>query len=127
METIQTYQTTYAVATSYIGSLIKVKNINGIQCLLSSDEEVGYDIDEETGEYPDVMEYYLTDLNKDRCEWLSQHFGLMFAYCTALDVITYLSEEFGVWEGEDLELIAIEQKRIGDIYNIGGTWYFGNL
>lgn len=46
---------------------------------------------------------------------------------TALDVITYLSEECGVWEGEDLEMIAIEQKRIGDIYNIGGTWYFGNL
>ena len=46
---------------------------------------------------------------------------------TALDVITYLSEECGVWEGEDLEAIAIEQKRLGDIYNIGGTWYFGNL
>lgn len=46
---------------------------------------------------------------------------------TALDVITYLSEECGVWEGEDLQMIAIEQERIGDIYNIGGTWYFGNL
>lgn len=46
---------------------------------------------------------------------------------TALDVIMYLSEECGVWEGEDLEMIAIEQERIGDIYNIGGTWYFGNL
>lgn len=46
---------------------------------------------------------------------------------TALDVIKYLSEECGVWEGEDLEMIAIEQERIGDIYNIGGTWYFGNL
>lgn len=46
---------------------------------------------------------------------------------TALDVIKYLHEECGVWEGEDLEMIAIEQERIGDIYNIGGTWYFGNL
>ena len=46
---------------------------------------------------------------------------------TALDVITYLSDECSVWEGEDLEMIAIEQERTGDIYNIGGTWYFGNL
>ena len=46
---------------------------------------------------------------------------------TALDVIKYLSEACGVWEGEDLEAIAIEQKRLGDIYSIGGTWYFGNL
>jgi hypothetical protein len=99
MKTNQTYQTTYAVATSYIGSLIQAKNINGVQCLLSSYEEVGYDIDEETGEYPDVMEYYLTDLNKSRCEWLSQHFGLMFAYCTALDLWVLLVPHCGTgWD-----------------------------
>ena len=90
METNQTnqkeYTTTYAVATSYIGSLIQAKNINGIQCLLSG-ETIGYDIDEETGEYPEIMEYYLTDLSGSRCEWLSDHFGLMFAY----------SEKLGLW------------------------------
>lgn len=46
---------------------------------------------------------------------------------TALDVVKHLSEECGVWEGEDLETIAVELERHGDIYNIGGTWYFGNM
>ena len=85
METIQTYQTTYAVATSFIPELIQVKNVNGIQCLLS-DEAIGYDIDEETGEYPDIMEYYLTQLNESTCKQLNDHFGLIFARCTALDL-----------------------------------------
>lgn len=102
METNQTnqktYATTYAVATSFIHELIQVKNVNGIQCLLS-DEAIGYDIDEETGEYPEVMEYYLTDLSKIRCEWLSEHLGLMFEYCTALDLWVLLVPHCGTgWD-----------------------------
>lgn len=102
MKTIQTnqkaYATTYAVATSYIGSLIQAKNINGIQCLLSG-ETIGYDIDEETGEYPEVMEYYLTDLSKSRCEWLSEHLRLMFEHCTALDLWVLLVPHCGTgWD-----------------------------
>lgn len=46
---------------------------------------------------------------------------------TATDVIKHLSEWSGVWKGEDHEMIAIELECNGDIYNIGGTWYFGNL
>lgn len=46
---------------------------------------------------------------------------------TATDVIKHLSEECGVWKGEDPEMIAIELESNGDLYNIGGTWYFGNL
>lgn len=58
------------------------------------------------------------------CEYMDAEIG---EFDTTLDVIKYLSEECGVWEGEDLEAIAIEQKKTGDIYSIGGTWYFGNL
>ena len=102
METIKTsqksYTTTYSVATSHIGSLIQGKNINGVQCLLSG-ETIGCDIDEETGEYPEVMEYYLTDLSKSRCEWLSEHFGLMFEHCTALDLWVLLVPHCGTgWD-----------------------------
>lgn len=46
---------------------------------------------------------------------------------TATDVIKHLSECDGVWKDEDPEMIAIELELGGDIYNIGGTWYFGNL
>ena len=102
METNQTnqkaYATTYAVATSFIPELIQVKNVNGIQCLLS-DEAIGYDIDEETGEYPDIMEYYLTQLNESTCKQLNDHFGIMFAYCTALDLWVLLVPHCGTgWD-----------------------------
>lgn len=102
METNQTnqksYTTTYAVATSFIPELIQVKNVNGIQCLLS-DEAIGYDIDEETGEYPDIMQYYLTQLNESTCKQLNDHFGLMFAHCTALDLWVLLVPHCGTgWD-----------------------------
>ena len=102
MKTIQTnqkaYATTYAVATSFIPELIQVKNVNGIQCLLS-DEAIGYDIDEETGEYPDIMQYYLTQINESTCKQLNDHFGLMFAHCTALDLWVLLVPHCGTgWE-----------------------------
>lgn len=102
METNQTnqktYQTTYAVATSFIPELIQAKNVNGIQCLLS-DEAIGYDIDEETDEYPDIMEYYLTQLSKSTCKQLNDLFGLMFAYSIALDLWVLLVPHCGAgWE-----------------------------
>lgn len=116
MKTIQTnqkaYATTYAVATSYIGSLIQTKNIDGILSLLS-DETIGYNIDEETGEYPDIMEFYLTDISESRCKWLSEHFGLMFEYCTSLDLWVLLVPHCGTgWDyirvSTDLEECAAQ-------------------
>lgn len=102
MKTIQTnqkaYATTYAVATSFIPELIQAKNVAGIERLLS-DETIGYNIDEETGDYPNIMEYYLTQLNKSTCKQLNDHFGLMFAYCTALDLWVLLVPHCGAgWE-----------------------------
>lgn len=75
-----------------------------------------YNIDDNSIDRYDPKRLYL--------EYMDAEIG---DFDTALDVIKYLSEEYGVWEGEDLESIAIEQKRLGDIYSIGGTWYFGNL
>ncbi len=46
---------------------------------------------------------------------------------TATDVIKHLSALSGAWKDEDPEMIAIELESNGDLYNIGGTWYFGNL
>lgn len=122
MKTIQTnqkaYATTYAVATSFIPELIQAKNVAGIERLLS-DETIGYNIDEETGDYPDIMEYYLTQLNKSTCKQLNDHFGLIFAYCTALDLWVLLVPHCGTgWDyvrvSTDLEEAAapLETRRI---------------
>lgn len=83
------------------------------------------------GDLITYSDYNIDDKSIDRYDPKRLCYEYMYAeigdFDTALDVIKYLHEECGVWEGEDLEMIAIEQERIGDIYNIGGTWYFGNL
>lgn len=105
METIQTeqtaYTTTYAVAATYLGgNLVRANNIQGIQSLLSFIDTIGYDIDNETDEYPEVFEYYLTTYTREACEFLNSHFSrIMFAYSDALGVWVLLVPHVGAsWE-----------------------------
>ena len=99
METIKTsqksYSTTYSVATTYLGgSLVRV------QSLLSFSDCIGYEIDDETDEYPEIFEYYLTTYTREACEYLNSHFSrIMFAYSDALDVWVLLVPHAGSsWE-----------------------------
>lgn len=100
MKAIQTsqksHQTTYSVAASYLGgSLVRANNIQGVQSLLSFSDTIGYEIDDETDEYPEVFEYYLTTYTRESCEFLNSHFGLMFAYSEPLDVWVLLVDHYG--------------------------------
>lgn len=103
METIQTnqkeYSTTYAVAASWAGcTTILCNNIAYI------DEElmyttIGYECDEETEEYPEIYQYYLTNCSEDLAEFLNEHFGLMFAYSEKLELWVLLVDHFGTgWD-----------------------------
>lgn len=105
METIQTiqksYSTTYSVAAFYLGgSLVRANNIQGVQSLLSFSDTIGYEIDDETDEYPEVFEYYLTTYTREACEYLNSHFSrIMFAYSDALGVWVLLVPHVGAsWE-----------------------------
>lgn len=105
METIKTsqksYSTTYLVATSYLGgSLVRANNIQGVQSLLSFSDSIGYEIDDETDEYPEVFEYYLTTYTREACEFLNSHFSrIMFAYSDALGVWVLLVPHVGAsWD-----------------------------
>ena len=105
METIKTsqksYSTTYSVATTYLGgSLVRANNIQGVQSLLSFSDCIGYEIDDETDEYPEVFEYYLTTYTREACEFLTSHVSrIMFAYSDALGVWVLLVPHAGSsWE-----------------------------
>lgn len=100
MKTIQTkqkaYATTYAVAASWLGC--KTILCNKIAYL---DEElmcntIGYDYDEETGEHQEIHQYYLTNCNEALCEYLNEHFGLMFAYSKKLGLWVLLVDHFSM-------------------------------
>ena len=103
MKTIQTnqkaYATTYAVAASWAGcTTILCNNIAQI------DEElfyntIGYECDEETEEYPEIFQYYLTNCSEDLAVFLNEHFGLMFAYSEKLDLWVLLVDHCGTgWD-----------------------------
>ena len=108
METIQTnqttYATTYAVAASWAGcTTILCNNIAYI------DEElmyntIGYECDEETEEYPEIYQYYITNCSEDLCEFLNEHIGLMFAYSEALDLWVLLVDHCGTgWDCVEID------------------------
>lgn len=108
METNQTnqktYATTYAVAASWSGCTTIL--CNKIAYL---DEElmcntIGYECDEETEEYPEIYQYYLTNCSEDLCEFLNEHFGLMFAYSENLDLWVLLVDHCGTgWDYVEID------------------------
>lgn len=94
------YSTTYAVATSYIGgSLILCNNIEQVDEELLYGETIGLEYDEETEEYPEIYQYYLTSWSDSDVKWLHDHFGLMFAYSSILDLWVLLVDHYGTGWG----------------------------
>lgn len=53
--------------------------------------------------------------------YLSNEIG---EFATAEEVVNYLHDECGIWDGEDLEAVAIHLKWRGDIIQIEGVWYW---
>lgn len=104
METIQTnqttYATTYAVAASWAGcTTILCNEIAYLDEELMYYDTIGYECDEETEEYPEIFQYYLTNCSKDLAEFLNKHFGLMFAYSEKLGLWVLLVDHYGTsWD-----------------------------
>ena len=108
METNQTnqksYTTTYAVAASWAGcTTILCNNIADIDDELMY-TTIGYECDEETEEYPEIFQYYLTNCSEDLCEFLNEHFGLMFAYSEKLELWVLLVDHCGTgWDYVEID------------------------
>ena len=91
----KTYQTTYSVAASWSGCTTIL--CNEIAYL---DEDlmlntIGYECNEDTDEYPEIYQYYITNCSDDLCEFLNEHFGLMFAYSQMLGLWVLLVDHCG--------------------------------
>ncbi len=80
------------------------------------------------GSFESYANVYVSDNDLLKCtgaqvaeQYLSDEIG---EFATAEEVAAYLNEEYGIWEGEDLEAVAIHLKWRGDIIQIEGVWYW---
>ena len=65
---------------------------------------IGYECDEETEEYPEIYQYYITNCSEDLCEFLNDHFGLMFAYSEKLELWVLLVDHCGTcWDYVEID------------------------
>lgn len=94
MET-KTYPCNYRAAARWLnGNLILCNEVENLYAGLSypywqemEDEDV------------EIYQYYLTNYSDDDCEFLREHFGLMFAYSNELDLNVLLVPHYGTsWD-----------------------------
>lgn len=107
------YLTNYKVATQWLnGSLILCNDIVNIDP--SVFENLRFETyDEETGEYTEIYQYFLTNYDEGDVEFLEQHFNLLFSYSDMLDLYVLCVDHFGTsWDyvatETDLEAAARE-------------------
>ena len=85
-------------------------------------DKVGY-----TGNLFSYADIYVDDkeINDYTAERLAESYlsDEIGEFATAEEVVNYLNEEYGIWDGEDLEAIAIRLEWRGDIIQIEGVWY----
>ncbi len=128
METINTSPKSYQT-TCLDGSFFEANDMEAKRQALYDEasnyliQKVGY-----TGDLVSYADIYVDDkeLNDYTAERLAESYlsDEIGEFATAEEVVNYLQEEFGIWEGEDLEAIAIRLKCRGDIIQIEGVWYW---
>lgn len=98
MET-KKYPTNYRVATKWLNnSLIMCNHIAQI------DETVIYNMrfsleDEETGEYIEIYQWFITDCSDSDVEYLEETFGLLFTYSELLECYILCVDHYGTaWD-----------------------------
>lgn len=91
------YQTNYATAVHWLGNSFILCND-----IATKDNELEYEFDyynEESDDYIDIYQYYLTNCTKRDVEFLSEHFGLLFAYSPMLDLYILCVDHYGTaWD-----------------------------
>lgn len=107
------YLTNYRVAAQWLnGSLIMCNDIVNIDFSVAENSRFAT-YDDETGEYIEIYQYYLTDYSTGDVEFLEQHFNLLFSYSDTLGLYVLCVDHFGTsWNyvtvETDLEAAARE-------------------
>lgn len=67
-------------------------------------ENLECSLEDESGEYKDIFQYYISDCSRYDVEYLSKWYGLLFAYSEMLDCYILLVDHFGTpWRGVMIE------------------------
>lgn len=116
MTTNLNLSTTYKTAANWLnGSLILCNDIANVDNSVIENFRFCY-YNEETDEYMEIYQYYLTNYSLDDVEFLEEHFGLLFSYSETLDLYILCVDHFGTsWDYvhccTDLESAA---KKLGE-------------
>ena len=95
MEEKKTYGTNYRVATQWCNnSLILCNRITEIDESVIENARFAWE-DEETGEWVEIFQYYLTDCSDDDVRFLETWFGLLFTYSDLLDCYVLCVDHYG--------------------------------
>lgn len=129
METIKTSQKSYQESAYLGGSICHANDMEAKRKALYNEastyllDKVGH-----TGNLISYADIYVDDkeLNSYTAERLAESYlsDEIGEFATAEEVANYLQEEYGIWDDEDLEAVAIHLKWRGDILQIDGVWYW---
>jgi hypothetical protein len=107
------YLTNYSVAAHWLnGSLIMCNDIANVDPSIF--ENARFETyDDETEEYTEIYQYFLTNYDACEVEFLEKHFNLLFTYSDALDLFVLCVDHYGTaWDyvtvETDLEAAARE-------------------
>ena len=91
----ETFYTTYAEAVKWLNnSLVLCNNIPDVDSSVWENTRFST-YDEETEEYTEIYQWYITDCNESDVEYLEKHFGLLFTYSDVLDTFILCVDHYG--------------------------------
>lgn len=107
------FSTNYRVATKWLNnSLVMCNHICEVDPEMWDNMRFSLE-DEETGEYRDIFQWFITDCSESEVIFLEEHFGLLFAYSPLLDCYILAVDHYGtswdyVYNETDIEQAARE-------------------
>lgn len=113
MATNLNLSTNYKTAANWLnGSLILCNDITNVDSSVLDNFRFNY-YDDESDEYTEIYQYYLTSYSLDDVRFLEDHFGLLFSYSNDLDLYVLCVDHWGTsWDyvycSTDLENAARE-------------------
>lgn len=91
--------TTYKTAVNWLnGSLILCNDITEVDSSVLENFRFEY-YNDETDEYVEIYQYFLTSYSLDDVRFLEEHFGLLFSYSEKLDLYVLCVDHYGTsWD-----------------------------
>lgn len=90
----------YEFATSFIQNKVLMNNVVELDENIWENIPSVYNEEEDDYEYPEIYQWYLTDLSDDEANWLQETFEVILAYSEMLERWILCVPHFGTsWDG----------------------------